>query len=69
MELIKLTDYEGTAQYLNKDYIISIRPFNSFEKDDPRQSRVEYGSGFVDAIYMKENANVVAGMIEGAYFR
>ena len=64
MELIKLVDHEGTPQYLNKDYIISIRPFYGFSTEgDNRRSKVEYGSGFIDCIYMKESASEVAIMV------
>ena len=69
MELIKLVDYENTAHYLNKEYIIAIRPTNPSPTDNGKQSKIEYGSGFVDCIYMKESVNYVAGIVQGVYFR
>lgn len=64
MKLIKFKDYEGVEHYVNEDYIISIRPFDSFPGANRiRRSKVEYGSGFVDAIYMKERASEVVNHI------
>lgn len=68
MELIKIVDYEDTIHYLNKEYIIAVRPFPYLGTDDDRKSKIEYGTGFVDCIYMKESASEVAGKIAGAYF-
>ena len=68
MELIKLVDYEGISHYLNKRYIISIRPFDSLGHDN-RRSKVEYGNGWTDCIYMKELVHEVACVIQGVYFR
>lgn len=67
MELIKLVDYEGTTHFLNKEFIISVRPF--FFTDDPRKAKIEYGTGFVDTIHMKEEPHRVASMIMGEYFK
>jgi len=69
MELIRLVDYEDTAHYLNKDFIISIRPWYPIQGEPVRKCGVEYGTGFVDCVYMKETASEVAGMIAGIYFK
>ena len=68
MELIKIVDYEDTIHYLNKEYIIAIRPMYPIMGEPVRQSKIEYGSGFVDCIYMTELVNEVAAKIEGWTF-
>lgn len=68
MELIKLVDYEEIPHYLNKDYIISIRPFSPID-ERPINTSIEYGNGWTDCIYMQESVNEVVGMIEGTYYK
>jgi len=51
-EFIKLKDYEGKIHILNKDNIIHIKEKVCSGSD--YESVIEYGSGFLDAIYMKE---------------
>ena len=64
MKLIKLTDYNGVDHFLNKRHIISVRPTNPSPTDNGKRSKVEYGTGFVDYIWMKESAIEVAKQID-----
>ena len=69
MELIKLVDYEDTIHFLNKEYIIAIRPMYPIMGEPVRKSKIEYGSGFVDCIYMEGTVHEVAAEIAGHAFR
>ena len=69
MELIKLIDTWGDIHYLNINHIISIRPFKSICEDNQANSSIEYGSSWMNSIYMKEPVHEVASMIQGVYIR
>ncbi len=63
MKLIKFIDYDGETHFLNSENIIAIRPFYPIDDDDARHSRIEYGSGWMDAVYMTEPCYEVANQI------
>ncbi len=63
MKLIKFIDHEGEEHFINKEFIISIRPFYPFHDDDHRHSVIEYGNGWMDAVYMKEKCYEVVNHI------
>lgn len=68
MELIKFIDYEGQVHYLNKEFIISVRPFDGI-LDQIRKCKVEYGNGWMDCIYMSERVNEVVSIITTGYIK
>ncbi len=63
MKLIKFIDFEDKVHFINADNIVAIRPFYPFTDTDNRHSRIEYGSGWMDAVYMAEPCNEVANQI------
>lgn len=63
MKLIKFIDHEKEEHFINNEFIISIRPFYPFHDDDNRHSIIEYGNGWMDAVYMKEKPYEIANQI------
>jgi len=68
MNFIEITDAWGDFTVLNPNYIIRIKAFEYHEPDHNLdmtavQSVIEYGSGFLDVIYMNIKVKDVWGII------
>ncbi len=55
MRLVKIEDEEGTTIFLNPEYIHGI-----VAMPEDGRSRIDYGSGYMDCVYVKKPQEMVA---------
>ena len=60
MILVKIVDEDGEDVYVNPEYVHAV---TNIPTDTSQRCRIEYGSGYMECIYVKACASFVASQL------
>ncbi len=60
MILVKIIDEDGEDVYVNPEYVHAV---TNVPIDNSQRCRIDYGSGYMECIYVKARASVVVSQL------